>query len=125
MDAIALIGRAAMSVIFIVAGFFKAAGFAKTVGMMGGLGIPVPEAAAAITVLIELGGGLLLLAGFQVRAVALVLAIWCIATAFVAHSDLGDMNQQIHFMKNVAIFGGLLQVLAFGGGRLSIDGRRR
>ncbi len=123
MDAIALLGRVAMSVIFILAGFGKATGFANTVGMMGGLGLPVPEAAAAITVAIELIGGLMLLVGFQVRITALVLALWCIATAVVAHSNLSDMNQQIQAMKNLAIFGGLLQITAFGGGRFAI-GRR-
>ena len=123
MDAVALIGRAAMSLIFIVAGFFKAAGFAQTVGMMGGLGLPLPQVAAAIVVAIELLGGVMLLVGFQVRPVALVLGLWCLATAAVAHSDVSDMGQQIHLMKNIAIFGGLLQVVAFGGGRFSLSRR--
>jgi putative oxidoreductase len=124
MDATALLGRAAMSVIFILAGLMKAVGWTGTVGLMAALKMPVPEAAAAVTVLIELGGGLLLLIGFQVRIAAVVLAVWCLATAAVAHSDLADHEQMINAVKNLAIFGGLLQVAAFGGGRFSF-GRRR
>lgn len=123
MDATALLGRAAMSVIFILAGLAKAMAFTGTVGMMGGFGMPVPELAAGITVAIELLGGVLLLVGFQVRIVAAVLAAWCIATAVVAHSNLADQAQQIQAMKNLAIFGGLLQVVAFGGGRFAISRR--
>ena len=124
MDATALLGRAAMSVIFILFGAMKAIGWTGTVAMMAGLNMPVPVAAAAVSVLVELAGGILLLLGFQVRATALVLAVWCLATAAVAHANLADQEQLINALKNLAIFGGLLQVAAFGGGRFAVGGRR-
>ena len=123
MDATALLGRAAMSVTFILFGAMKAIGWAGTVAMMTGLAMPVPTAAAAVAVAVELVGGVLLLVGFQVRIVAVVLAVWCLATAAVAHTDLADQEQLINALKNLAIFGGLLQVAAFGGGRFAIDRR--
>ena len=63
----------------------------------------------------------LFLIGFRARLTALVLAVWCIATAMVAHYHPGDTGQMIHFMKNVCMAGGFLQVVAFGAGRISVD----
>jgi putative oxidoreductase len=63
-------------------------------------------------------GGLLLLIGFRSRAAAAVLAIFTIAAAIFFHSNFADQNQAIHFLKNFAIAGGLLQVAAVGAGAL-------
>ena len=123
MDAVALVGRIALSAIFVIAGIGKAMAPHATVGYFAHLGLPAPPVAYAVTVVVELVGGLLLLVGFQVRAAAAVLAFWCLATAAVAHNNVADPAQQIQLMKNIAIFGGMLQVVAFGGGRFSI-GRR-
>ena len=71
--------------------------------------------------MIEIGVGVLFLIGFRARLTALVLAVWCIATAMVAHYHPGDTGQMIHFMKNVCMAGGFLQVVAFGAGRISVD----
>ena len=70
-------------------------------------------------------GGLALLVGFQTRLVAAALAIFTLATAVLFHNNMADQNQMIHFMKNLAITGGLLQVVAFGAGAFSLDNRRR
>jgi len=67
---------------------------------------------------------LLLLLGFQAKPVAAVLALFSVAAAILFHNNLADQNQVIHFIKNVAIAGGLLQVAAAGAGRLSFDARR-
>jgi putative oxidoreductase len=69
-------------------------------------------------------GGLSLLAGYRTRVVAAVLAAFTLATALAFHNDLADQNQFFHFFKNIAITGGLLQVVAFGAGRISLDARR-
>jgi putative oxidoreductase len=90
-------------------------------------GLPMPEVAYAVAVLIELGVGLALLFGLFTRASAIVLAAWCIITALVAHANLADNTMRIQFMKNVGMAGGLLYVFAFGGGGYSLDAliRRR
>jgi putative oxidoreductase len=75
-------------------------------------------------VFVELAGGLALLLGYRTRAIAAVLALFSLVTAAVFHNALGDQNQFIHFFKNIAMAGGLLHVVAFGGGRISLDARR-
>ena len=119
----ALIGRVLLAAIFIYAGYGKLMAHAGTVGYIAHGGLPMPELAYVVAVAVELGGGILLLIGWQARAVAAVLALFCIVTAVVFHSDFADRNMMIHFMKNLAIAGGMLQVTAFGGGALSLDGR--
>jgi putative oxidoreductase len=70
-----------------------------------------------------LGGGLAILFGLFSRLVVLVLAIWCVATALIAHTNFADRNQEIHFLKNMAMMGGFLYVAAFGAGAWSLDVR--
>lgn len=86
--------------------------------------MPAPSLAFALSLVFEIGGGLLLLAGYRVKAVAAALAVFTLLTAAYFHHDFADQNQMIHFLKNIAITGGLLQVVAFGAGALSIDRRR-
>ena len=76
-------------------------------------------------VVVELGAGLMLLVGYRTRAAALALVLFTLAAAVFFHNQFGDRNQFIHFMKNLAICGGLLQVYVFGAGGFSIDGRRQ
>jgi putative oxidoreductase len=120
-DWIALAGRILMSAIFISGGYHKAMAPSATMATLGHYGLPLPGAAYAVTLIIELGCGILFLIGFKARLTALVLAAWCIATAMVAHYHPGDTGQMIHFMKNVCMAGGFLQIVAFGAGRLSVD----
>lgn len=112
-----------MSAIFIQAGILKAAVPAATMAYFAKDGLPVPGAAYAVALLVEIGGGILFLVGWRARLTALILAIWCIATAMVAHYHPENRDQMIHFMKNVCMAGGFLQVVAFGAGRLSLDRR--
>src|ERR1700753_1962007 len=121
MDWIGLLGRVLMSAIFIWAGYNKAITPTATMGMMGHYGLPLPGAAYAVALIVELGLGIVFLIGYRARLTALVLAIWCILTAFVAHYHPGDNGQMIHFMKNVCMAGVFLQVVAFGAGRISVD----
>jgi putative oxidoreductase len=118
-DAAAALGRVLLSVIFLLSGFQKLVGFGGT----GGMGLPVPELAAVVAILVECLGGILLVIGYQIRLVGLVMALWCIATALVAHAQFADQNQMIHFLKNVAMAGGFLQLVAFGAGAWSLDAR--
>jgi putative oxidoreductase len=122
-DGAALLGRLLLAVIFILSGVQKLMDFGGTVGFMGAEGQPVPVLAAIVAVIVECAGGVLLIVGYQTRPTGIVMAVWCIATALVAHRDFGNPDQMIHFLKNVAMAGGFLQLVAFGSGDWGIDGR--
>jgi putative oxidoreductase len=121
----ALVGRVFLSAIFILSGISKLTAPAAMIGYIGSVGLPFPSLALALAIIIELGGGIALIAGYRTRTVALVLAVFSVVTALAFHNSLGDQNQFIHFFKNIAMAGGLLQVVAFGAGRFSLDARRR
>jgi putative oxidoreductase len=120
-----LIGRILLSAIFILSGFSKLAAPAMMIGYIGSVGLPLPQLALAVAIVVEIGGGLALIAGYRTRSVAAVLAVFSVFTALAFHNALGDQNQFIHFFKNIAMAGGLLQIVAFGAGRFSLDARRR
>lgn len=121
---VALAGRVLLAAIFVLSGIGKVADPTGTLAYIGMAGLPLPQLAYAGAVLVELGGGVALILGYRTRIVATSLALFSIAAALAFHSALADQNQLIHFLKNFAMAGGLLQVVAFGGGRLSIDDRR-
>jgi putative oxidoreductase len=120
---LSFVGRLLIGLPFAMSGLGKLAAYGQTTAMIAAVGLPVPPLAYAVAVAIELGGGLLLVAGYQVRLVAIALALFSLATAFSFHSNFADQNQMIHFLKNVMIAGGLLQIAAFGAGALSLDSR--
>jgi putative oxidoreductase len=120
----AAFGRLLIAVIFLMSGLSKIAAPAATQGYIASAGLPAPMLAYLIAIVIEVGGGVLLVLGFQARLVALIMAAFSVATALSFHHDFADQNQMIHFLKNIAMAGGLLQVVAFGAGALSLDGRR-
>ena len=122
--ALALAGRAMIAAIFILSGASKLADPAGTIGYIASAGLPLPQLAFAGAAVVELVGGWALVLGYRTRLVALALAVFSILAALSFHSALSDQNQFIHFFKNIAMAGGLLQVVAFGGGRLSLDDRR-
>jgi putative oxidoreductase len=118
MDKLGLIlGRFLLALIFVISGFGKIVHFADTATMMAGAGIPLAKVALVFTILIELGGGLLLITGFYVRYAALIMALFMVPVTLVFHKFWGLPNpehdmQLAHFIKNIAITGGLL-VAAF------------
>ena len=124
-DAAPAIGRLMLSAIFLLSAASKLAAPAMTIGYIGSVGLPMPEVAYGLAVMVELLGGLALIVGLQTRLVALALAGFSIATAVCFHNQLGDQNQFRHFFKNVAMGGDLFQVAAFGSGRFSLDARLR
>jgi putative oxidoreductase len=122
----AVVGRILLAVIFLLSGFGKITGFQGTVGYIASKGLPLPQVGAAIAIVAELGGGILLAIGYKARWAALALAIFTIAAGILFHNfwaaDAAQaMNQQIHFLKNLSIAGGMLMVFAFGPGRYSMD----
>jgi putative oxidoreductase len=118
-----LLGRVLLAVIFILSGVGKVAAPGATQGYIASVGMPMPLVAYIAAVVVELGGGLLLLIGYRTREAALALAIFSVVAALAFHNNFAEQNQMIHFLKNLAIAGGLLQVVAFGAGRLSVDKR--
>jgi putative oxidoreductase len=122
-DRIALAGRVLLAAIFVISGLGKVAAPAASLAYMRAAGLPLAPLGLAGAALIELGGGIALILGYRTRVVATVLAAFAIVTALIFHSAFADQNQLIHFFKNVAMAGGLLQVVSFGGGRLSLDAR--
>jgi putative oxidoreductase len=119
------VGRLLIAAIFLISGLGKITTPAQTQGFIASAGLPFPVLAYLVAVLIEVGGGILLVLGYQSRIIASVMALFTVATAFSFHSNFGDPNAMAHFLKNIAITGGLLQIVAFGAGTFSIDGRVR
>ncbi len=115
---IALAGRLLIAAIFIAAGWSKIGGYAGTQGYMESQG--VPGALLPLVIAMEVGGGIAIVAGLLTRLAALGLAVFSVASALIFHTA-ADPMQQIMFMKNLAIAGGFLALVAFGPGRISLD----
>jgi len=118
-----LVGRLLIAAIFLLSGLAKAADPAGTIGYIASAGLPFPQIGYATALVVEIVGGVLLAIGYRTRLVASALAAFTLAAAFGFHFQLSDQNQFIHFFKNLAMAGGLLQVIAFGPGRFSLDAR--
>lgn len=124
-----LVGRILIAIIFIVAGYGKATGLSGTAAYIASKGLPLPDVLATATAALELGGGILLVIGWKARWVATALFGFTLLTALIFHAFWAVppemvQNQTIHFMKNLAMAGGLLYVVAHGAGPLSVDGGR-
>lgn len=125
---LALAARVLLALLFVPAGFGKIAGFAGTAGYISSVGLPLPQLGAVIAIVVELGLGLALLVGFKTRISALVIAVFTVAAGVFFHAYWSMpaeqvMINQIMFMKNIAIAGGLLALVAFGPGALSVDAK--
>jgi len=116
-------GRVLMSAIFVMAGFSKLGSYAATQGYMESMG--VPGILLPLVILLELGGGVTVLLGWQTRISAFLLAGFCIVSALIFHANFGDQMQSILFMKNLAMAGGFLILVADGAGVWSLDARRQ
>lgn len=120
-----LLGRALIGAPFILSGLGKLGAYTATVGYIASVGLPLPQLGWLIAIIVELGFGTLLVLGFRARVVASVLGAFAVATAVFFHRNFADQNQMINFLKNIMILGGLLQIVYFGAGPLSIDARAK
>ncbi|MFO1206959.1 MAG: DoxX family protein [Burkholderiales bacterium] len=125
-----VIGRYLLAILFVFSGWGKITGFAGMTAYMASKGMPLPQALLPGAILVELGGGLALMLGWKARWAALAIFLFCIPTTLIFHNFWAlppdqAQNQMIHFLKNLALMGGLLYVVAFGPGALSLDGLRR
>ncbi|KGM32142.1 DoxX family protein [Inquilinus limosus] len=121
----AFFARIFLAVLFVVSGWGKLTGFEGTVGYVASNGLPVPQLFAALTILVELGGGILLILGLFSRLAAFIMAGFTLLTIVVVHhfwtmADAEMQMNQLMAMKNLAIAGGLLMVTAFGPGAWAI-----
>lgn len=126
--AVPLIGRILLGLIFLISGFFKLAGYSQVVAFAAAKGLPLATVGIAGAAAVEILGGVAVLAGFKARIAAWVLFLYLIPTSFMFHNfwAMHGMEQQdnmAHFMKNLAIMGGLLFLAASGAGRYSVDSR--
>ncbi len=124
-SAASAVGRVLLAHIFIISGLSKVTNPAGTIGYIQSVGAPLPEVAYAIAVFVEVVLGIALLVGFKARLAAAGIALFTVAAAFLFHTNFADQMQQIMFLKNLTIAGGLLMVVAFGAGAYSLDNRRR
>ena len=126
---VVVIARVLLALMFVLAGFSKFAGLAGTAGYIASKGLPMPMVLAVLTAIIEVVGGIALIVGFQARFAALALAVFTILASFLFHNfwampaDQAFVNQ-LMFMKNLAVAGGLLFVFSLGAGPASLDARR-
>ncbi|MFY9513284.1 MAG: DoxX family protein [Rubrivivax sp.] len=126
---LALVARVLLALMFILAGFSKFAGLEGTAGYIASKGLPVPGVLAFLTAVIEVVGGLALAVGFQARFAALALALFTLVASVIFHNFWAmpadqAFVQQLMFMKNLSVAGGLLFVFALGAGPASFDARR-
>ena len=124
-----LVGRILLALVFLVAGIRKLMAVAGTVGYFTKLGMPMPEVMVWISILIEIGGAVLLIVGWQTRRVAWLMIVFVAVATLMAHRfwqfDAAQYaNQLNHFLKNAAIIGGMLYIVVFGPGALSVDARQ-
>jgi putative oxidoreductase len=122
-DIALLIGRILIAVLFLVAAYNKLKGIGGATGYFTKLGIPAPSIAAPVTAAFELVVGIVLLAGFKTRFVALAVAVFVVVAALFAHTNFADANQLNHFLKNLAIAGGCLALFVTGAGAFSMDAK--
>jgi putative oxidoreductase len=115
-------GRVLIAAIFLISGLGKIAGYAGTQGYMAAMG--VPGALLPLVIALEVGGALAVILGYRTRLVAFLLAGFCVVSALIFHRAVGDQVQFIMFLKNFAIAGGFLLLVARGPGEWSLDARR-
>ncbi|MBV1932768.1 MAG: DoxX family protein [Porticoccaceae bacterium] len=121
-----LLGRILIAMVFVPAGFMKITGFAGTAGYMASKGLPMVNVLLVLTIIIELGGGLMVLLGWRASEAALIIFLFLIPVSIVFHGfwgmeDAGGVQMRM-FMKNVGIMGGLLVIAGLGSGPFSLGG---
>lgn len=127
-NGLSLVARLLFALLFLPAGLSKLTGFAGTVGYITAAGLPLPVAAAALALTVEIVGSLALLAGYGTRAAAFVLAAFTLVATFFFHAFWAvpadqAFVQQLMFFKNIAVVGGLLALAGLGAGAWSLDAR--
>lgn len=124
-----LIGRTLIALVFLIAGIRKLMVVAGTTAYFTKLGFPMPEVMTWLAIIIEIGGAALLILGWQTRRVSWLLILFIVIATAMAHRfwefDAAAYGAQLNFfLKNLAMIGGLLYIIVFGPGTLSVDARQ-
>ena len=117
----ALLGRLFLAIIFIQSGLSKMSDYAATQGYMDAMG--VSSALLPLVIALEVLGGIAIVIGFKARLVALAMAGFSLLSALLFHTNFSDQTQTIMLMKNIAIAGGFLMIVAHGAGAYALDNR--
>jgi len=125
-DALLLLARIFLMLLFVIFGWQKLTGFSGTVAYMSSTGVPAPELATVAGIVIEFFVGIAILVGFYTRPLTLIIALYAIGTGFIGHhywtmTGAEHAENMINFFKNVSIAGGLLALCAAGPGKYSFD----
>lgn len=123
-----LIARILLALVFLVSGVRSLGAVAGTAGYLARLGVPMPDIMAWVVIIVEILGAIMLIVGWKTRLAAWVLVAFVVVATLLAHRFwAGDpaqyVNQLNHFLKNLAMIGGLLLVAVHGPGRLALDRR--
>ena len=114
-----LLGRIFISVLFFINGIFKINNYEGTIEWMDGYGLPGIMIIPAI--IIEIVAPILIVIGYKTKIAAALLFLFCISTAFIFHNDFSDQIQLTAFLKNIALAGGLMFLIANGARGYSLD----
>ena len=125
-----LLGRVLVALIFVLSGIGKITGFEDTVSYIASMGLPLPQLGAVAAIIVEVGGGLMVVVGWRARWAAAAMLVFTALAAVLFHGFWAVpsdqvLNTMVHFMKNLSIMGGLLYIVVHGSGPLSLDGGRR
>ncbi|XKT74969.1 MAG: DoxX family protein [Patescibacteria group bacterium UBA2103] len=115
-----VLGRVLIAALFIMGGIGKIMDFAGSVGYAQAFNVPFPEIAIIIAIIVELGGGLMILFGLWTRFAAFMISAFLIVVTLIFHTNFEDPNQMIQFLKNAAIIGGLLYVSVYGAHKVAL-----
>jgi putative oxidoreductase len=123
-----LVARLLLVALFLITGWSKLMGYAQTVSFMTRVGAPMPELAAAVAIVMEVPVALAIVVGAFARPVALLLAFYTLGSALIAHhywtmTGPAQLDNMLHFYKNVSIMGGFLVLYVTGPGKYSVDAR--
>lgn len=127
---LALVARILLATMFVMAGFSKIGGFEGTVGYIASKGLPLASIVAVLTILLEIAGGLAIIVGYKARIAAFLLGGFTLMAAFIFHNFWAVPAEQAFvqnmlFMKNISIAGGLFLLAALGSGSFSVDGKSK
>ena len=116
------IGRLLIGLPFMASGLSKVANHAGTIALIESSKLPLPAPLAYVgAIAVEVGCGLLIVAGYQARIAAAIFCLFCLTTAVCFHTDFSNPDQIFHFIKNLVMTGGILHVVVYGAGALSLD----
>lgn len=118
---ISLLGRIFLAAIFIILGFAKISSFAVMSDFAEANGVPFPDLAIIVAIVVELGGGLMIALGWKTKIAALAVFVFLIPVTYFFHTNFLDPMQMTMFLKNLSIMGGMLLLASYGAGKYSLD----